>query len=117
MYEELYCARGERENRIKEQLLLFADRTSTALLRSNQVRLYFSSVAYALLQALRRLGLQGTELAQAPCATLRLKLLQIGALIPITVRKVWVSLARSYPFAALFRHVLRQLQQPVPLRC
>jgi Transposase DDE domain group 1 len=117
LYEELYCARGEMENRIKEQLMLFADRTSTALLRSNQVRLYFSSVAYVLLQALRRLGLQGTELAHAQCATLRLKLLKIGALIRITVRNVWVSLASGYPFAALFRHVLSQLQQTAPLRC
>ncbi len=117
LYEELYCARGEMENRIKEQLMLFADRTSTHLLRSNPVRLYFSSVAYALLQALRRLGLKGTELAQAQCATLRLKLLKIGALIRITVRKVWVSLASGYPYASLFRQVLRQLQQTAPLRC
>jgi len=117
LYEELYCARGEMENRIKEQLMLFADRTSTHLLRSNQVRLYFSSVAYTLLQALRRLGLKGTEMAQAQCATLRVKLLKIGALIRITVRKVWVSLASGYPYAALFRRVLGQLQQTDPLRC
>jgi len=117
LYEQLYCARGEMENRIKEQLMLFADRTSTALLRSNQVRLYFSSVAYLLLQALRRLGLKATELAQAQCATIRLKLLKIGALIRITVRKVWVSLASGYPYAALFGHVLRQLQRAAPLRC
>ena len=75
------------ENRIKEQLMLFSDRTSTAYLRSNQLRLYFSSLAYVLLQSLRRLGLEGTELAQAQCATLRLKLLKIGALSRITVRK------------------------------
>src|SRR5437588_3197668 len=85
------------ENRIKEQLMLFSDRTSTAYLRSNQLRLYFSSLAYVLLQSLRRLGLEGTELAQAQCATLRLKLLKIGALIRITVRKVWVSLAGDTP--------------------
>ena len=105
LYEELYCARGEMENRIKEQLSLFADRTSTALLRSNQVRLYFSSVAYLLMQALRRLGLPGTELAKAQCTTLRLKLLKIGALLRITVRKVWVSLASGYPYQELFRQV------------
>ena len=87
LYEDLYCARGEMENRIKEQLMLFSDRTSTADLRSNQIRLYFSSVAYLLMQALRRLGLQGTELAKAQCTTLRLKLLKIGALMRITVRK------------------------------
>jgi pimeloyl-ACP methyl ester carboxylesterase len=88
LYEQLYGARGEMENRIKEQLALFADRTSTAWLRSNQVRLYFSSVAYLLMQALRRLGLRGTELAQAQCATIRLKLLKIGAQIRVTVRRV-----------------------------
>ncbi len=116
LYEDLYCARGEMENRIKEQLMLFADRTSTAYLRSNQIRLYFSSVAYLLMQALRRLGLQGTELAKAQCTTLRLKLLKIGALIRITVRKVWVSLAGGYPYQDLFRQVYAQLQT-VPLRC
>ena len=115
LYEELYCARGEMENRIKEQMMLFADRTSTAYLRSNQIRLYFSSVAYVLMQALRRLGLQGTEWAQAQCTTLRLKLLKIGALIRITVRKVWVSMAGGYPYAERFRQVYAQLQA-VPLR-
>jgi hypothetical protein len=116
MYEELYCARGEMENRIKEQLMLFADRTSTAYLRSNQLRLYFSSVAYVLLQMLRRLGLAGTELAKAQCATIRLKLLKIGALIRISVRKVWVSLAGGYPYVALFRQVHEKLCA-VPLKC
>jgi len=115
LYEELYCARGEMENRIKEQLMLFADRTSTAYLRSNQIRLYFSSVAYLLMQALRRLGLPGTEWAQAQCTTLRLKLLKIGALIRITVRKVWVSMASGYPYAERFRQIYTQLQA-VPLR-
>jgi hypothetical protein len=115
LYEELYCARGEMENRIKEQLMLFADRTSTAYLRSHQIRLYFSSVAYTLMQALRRLGLQGTEWAKAQCPTLRLKLLKIGALIRITVRKVWVSMATGYPYAERFRQIYAQLQA-VPLR-
>src|SRR6202158_1434941 len=109
LYEEFYCSRGDMENRIKEQMMLFADRTSTHRLRSNQGRLYFSSVAYALLQALRRLGLKGTDLAQAQCATLRLKLLKIGALIRITVRKVWVSLAGGYPNVALFQQVHEKL--------
>ena len=116
LYEDLYCARGEMENRIKEQLMLFADRTSTAFLRSNQIRLYFSSVGYSLMQALRRLGLQGTELAQAQCATMRLKLLKIGALIRITVRRVWVSLAGGYPYGDLFRQVYAQLRAaPLPV--
>jgi len=116
LYEEHYCARGDMENRIKEQLMLFSDRTSTAYLRSNQLRLYFSSVAYILLHTLRRLGLQGTELAQAQCATIRLKLLKIGALIRFSVRKVWVSLASAYPYADLFRRIHAQLVA-LPLRC
>jgi hypothetical protein len=86
LYEDHYCARGDMENRIKEQLMLFSDRTSTHYLRSNQLRLYFSSIAYVLLQMLRRLGLEGTELAKAQCSTIRLKLLKIGALMRITVR-------------------------------
>jgi len=116
LYEKLYCARGEMENRIKEQLMLFADRTSTAFLRSNQIRLYFSSAAYLLMHALRRLGLRGTELAQAQCATIRLKLLKIGALIRVTVRKVWMSLAGGYPYVDLFRKVYAQLRAaPLPV--
>ena len=109
LYEEQYCARGDMENRIKEQLMLFSDRTSTHHLRSNQLRLYFSSLAYVLLQMLRRLGLAGTELAKAQCATIRLRLLKIGALIRITVRKVWVSLAGGYPYVTLFRRVYERL--------
>jgi hypothetical protein len=116
LYERLYCARGDMENRLKEQLMLFADRTSTAYLRSNQLRLYFSSVAYVLLQMLRHLGLQGTELAKAQCATIRLKLLKIGALIRISVRKVWVSLAGGYPYVELFQQVHEKLCA-VPLKC
>jgi len=116
LYEELYCARGEMENRIKEQLSLFADRTSTAWLRSNQIRLYFSSVAYLLIEALRRLGLEGTEWARAQCDTLRLKLLKIGAEIRVTVRKVWISLAEGYAYAALFAQVHARLRL-LPLRC
>jgi len=116
LYEEVYCARGDMENRIKEQLMLFADRTSTAYLRSNQLRLYFSSVAYVLLQMLRRLGLAGTALAKAQCVTIRLKLLKIGALIRISVRKVWVSLAGGYPYVPLFRQVHEQLRA-IPLKC
>ena len=116
LYEELYCGRGDMENLIKEQLMLFADRTSTAYLRSNQLRLYFSSMAYVLLQMLRHLGLKGTELAKAQCATIRLKLLKIGALIRISVRKVWISLAGGYPYVELFRQVHERLRA-VPLKC
>jgi hypothetical protein len=117
LYEEFYCARGDMENRIKEQMMLFADRTSTTWLRSNQIRLYFSTVAYQLMQALRRLGLTGTELAKAQCNTVRLKLLKIGALVRITTRKVWISWSASYPYVELFRQVCRQLQPVAPLRC
>ncbi len=96
LYEQLSCARGDVENRIKEQqLCLFADRTSCESLRANQLRLSFSGVAYLLLVALRQRGLAGTELAQAQCDTIRLKLLKIGAQVRITVRKVWPALSES----------------------
>jgi hypothetical protein len=112
LYEKEYCARGEcPENRIKEQQLdLFADRTSTGKMWSNQLRLYFSSIAYVLLQTLRRSGLAGTELEKAQCGTIRLKLLKIGAQIRVTIRKVWVSLSSGYPHAALFARVLDALE-------
>jgi len=112
LYEDFYCARGDMENRIKEQQLgLFADRTSTAWMRSNQLRLYFSSFAYILVHTLRRLGLQGTELAKAQCDTIRLKLFKIGAQIRVSVRKVWISFSESYPYLNLFQQVLARLQQ------
>jgi len=115
LYEETYCGRGDMENRIKEQqLCLFADRTSAATLRANQLRLWFSSVAYTLLVALRQRGLKGTELAQARCDTIRLKLLKIGAMIRVTIRKVWIALADSYPSASLFRRVYENLRDLPP---
>ncbi len=120
LYEEQYCARGDMENRIKEQqLCLFADRTSAATMRANQLRLWLSSVAYTLMNALRRLGLKGTKLARARCDTIRLKLLKIGAQIKVTVRKVWVSLSESYPYQQLFKQVYENLRRlcPIPLRC
>jgi len=117
LYEQLYCARGNMENRIKEQQLwLFADRTSAGKMRANQIRLYFSSVAYMLMQALRRLGLKGTQMAAAQCNTIRLKLLKVGAQVKITVRKVWISLAGGYPYADLFYQVFRNIQAAT-LRC
>ncbi len=110
LYEEDYCARGDMENRIKEQqLMLFADRTSTAWLRSNQLRLWFPSAAYVLVQALRRLGLAGTRLAQAQCGSIRLWLFKIGALVRVTVRKVWVSLSSACPYRDLFIQVYDKL--------
>jgi len=112
LYEKVYCARGEcPENRIKEQQLdLFADRASTGKMWSNQLRMYFSSIAYILLQTLRRMALAGTELEKAQCGTIRRKLLKIGAQVRVTVRKVWVSLAGGYPYAELFARVLATLE-------
>ena len=110
LYEDFYCQRGEMENRIKEQqLALFADRTSTAYMRSNQIRLYLSSVAYCLLMALRRLGLKGTAMAQAQCQTIRLRLLKVGAQIRLSVRRIWISMASGHPGAALFQQVYENL--------
>jgi hypothetical protein len=110
LYEDLYCERGEMENRIKEQLSLFAGRVSAETMRANQLRLDFSAAAYVLLHGLRRLGLQGTELARAQATTIRLRLLKIGAQIRITARKVWLSLASSYPLQPLFRQVWTALR-------
>lgn len=99
LYEKVYCARGEMENRLKEcQADLFADRTSTATMVANQLRLWFASMAYVLLCALRRIGLPQTDFAQATCATLRLKLLKIGALVTVSVRRIRVAMASAYPW-------------------
>ena len=98
LYEDLYCARGEMENRIKEcQSDMFAGRTSAATMRANQLRLWFAAFAYVLVAGLRRIGLAGTELAKATCGTIRLKLLKIGALITISVRRVKVAFASACP--------------------
>jgi len=117
LYEEFYCARGDMENRIKEQQLdMFADRTSAATMRANQLRLYLSSAAYILMHALRRLGLKNTDLARAQCQTIRLKLLKIGAQVRVTVRNIWISLASGYPYADTFAAVVVNLQA-LPQRC
>ena len=111
LYEDLYCARGEMENRIKEQQLdLFADRTSCSLMRANQVRLYFSSFAYVLLSELRRIALVGTELERAQCGTIRLKLLKIGARVRVTVRKIWIAMSESWPYRDILLHAWRRLR-------
>jgi Transposase DDE domain group 1 len=102
LYERLYCARGEMENRLKEQLSLFSDRLSTETMRANQLRLYFSSLAYVLVHALRRLALAGTEWATAQVETIRLRLLKIAAEVRLTARCVWVRYSRAYPWKALF---------------
>jgi Transposase DDE domain group 1 len=110
LYEQLYCARGEMENRIKEQLSLFADRMSTETLRANQLRLYFSSLAYVLVEALRRLGLAGTEWAEAQVDTIRLKLLKIAAQVRITARRIWVRYSCAYPWQNIFAAVWTALR-------
>lgn len=110
LYEELYCARGDMENRIKEQFHLFADRVSAATIRANQLRLYLSAMAYVLVSGLRRLGLKATGLAQAQAATIRTKLFKIGALVRISVRRVCLCLASRYPWQSLFRQVWAQLR-------
>jgi hypothetical protein len=110
LYEKLYCARGDMENRIKEQFSLFADRVSTETMRANQMRVYLSTMAYVLVSGLRRLGLKATELAEAQVSTIRTKLLKIGAQIRVTVRKVWVSMASSYPYQDLYQQVWMNLR-------
>lgn len=117
LYEDFYCARGDMENRIKEQQLdLFADRASTHTLHSNQIRLYLSSIAYCVLTALRRLALAGTKMAQAQCGTIRLRLLKIGARVRLTARKIWISMAAGHPAAAVFAAAHRRLTDAIPLR-
>jgi hypothetical protein len=110
LYEKLYCARGDMENRIKEQFSLFADRVSTETMRANQMRVYLSTMAYVLISGLRRLGLKATELAEAQVSTIRTKLLKIGAQIRVTVRKVWISMASSYPYQNLYQQVWMNLR-------
>jgi len=113
IYREIYCARGDMENRIKEQQLdLFADRTSAHTMRANQLRLYMSSMAYVLMQELRRVALVGTEMAKAQCGTIRLRLLKIGARVRVTVRKIWVHMAESCPWAEIFITACRRLGVP-----
>ena len=110
LYEKFYCARGEMENRIKEQMCLFADRLSTDEMKGNQLRLYFSALAYTLMEALRRLGLKGTAWAEAQVDTIRLKLLKIGAIVRVSVRRVLLQLSSAYPWKDLYTHAFRALR-------
>jgi len=110
LYEKFYCARGEMENRIKEQMCLFADRLSTDAMKGNQLRLYFSALAYTLVEALRRLALKGTEWAEARVDTIRLKLFKIGTLVSISVRRVVLQMSSAYPWKEIYAaayHALR----------
>jgi len=118
LYEEVYCARGDMENRIKEQqLYLFSDRTSSATMQANQLRLYFSSLAYVLLSELRRQALRGTQFAKAQCNTIRLKLLKIGAHVRISVRRIYLSFASGYPYQDTFFQILGNLKKAYPQLC
>jgi hypothetical protein len=111
VYEKLYCARGERENRIKEQPLdLFADRTSTHWLKANQLRLWLSGVAYVRLNEVRRAGLAGTALAGAYVGTVRQELCKLGAIVKVSVRRIAVALSSAYPRAELFAQVLARIR-------
>jgi hypothetical protein len=110
LYEALYCARGDMENRIKEQFSLFAGRVSAETMRANQLRLYLSTMAYILVSGLRRLGLKAAALADAQASTIRTKLLKIGAQIRVTARKVWVSMASGYPWQDLYQQVWANLR-------
>lgn len=115
LYEQEYCGRGNMENRIKEQqLMLFADRTSCETMRANQIRLCLSTVAYILMQALRNFGLKHTEMAPAQCDTIRTRLLKIGAVVKVSVRRVCVSLSESFPLADVFARAVEALKALPP---
>ena len=115
VYEDLYCARGESENRIKEQQLdLFSRRTSGHLMQVNQMRLWFSAIAYLLMNELRDRVLSDTDLADARCQTIRLKVLKIAAHIRITARRVWISMSSSYPWQRRYRRILGLIERMEP---
>jgi len=114
LYEHVYCARGDMENRIKEcQLDLFADRTSTATMQANQLRLWFASMAYVLLCALRRIGLAHTQFAEATCGTIRLKLLKLGALVRVSVRRIKIAMASACPSQDAFALAQARLRNAI----
>jgi len=115
VYEDIYCARGDMENRIKEQQLdMFADRTSAHTMRANQLRLWFASVAYVLINLLRHYGLRGTDLERAQAGTIRLKLLKVGALVRVSVRRVVLSLSAAAPIRGVFARVAELLATRLP---
>jgi hypothetical protein len=110
LYEKFYCARGEMENRIKEQMCLFADRLSTDEMKGNQLRLYFSALAYTLVEALRRLALKGTEWAQAQVDTIRRKLFKIGAIVRVSVRRIVLQMSSAYPWKEIYAQAFKALR-------
>jgi len=114
LYEKIYCARGDMENRIKEcQLDMFADRTSTATMQANQLRLWFASMAYVLLCGLRRIGLAHTQFAEATCGTIRLKLLKLGALVRVSVRRIKIAMASACPWQDAFALAQARLRNAI----
>lgn len=111
LYEDLYCVRGEMENRIKEQQMgLFADRTSAHTMRANQLRLWLSCMAYVLMNELRRIGLKDTKFENAQCWTIREKLIKIGAIVMISVRRIRLAMSSGYPWKDVFARCLKNLQ-------
>ena len=113
LYDELYCQRGEAENRIKEaQVGLFATRTSCHVMRSNQLRMLLAALGYVLIERLRALALQGTALASAQVDTLRIKLLKVAAVVTRNTRRIRLYLASQWPSADIFAHAMRQLRSP-----
>jgi hypothetical protein len=114
LYEQLYCARGEMENRIKEQMELFADRASCHSFRGNEIRLWWSLAAQLLMVSIRRFALSGTALEKAQASTLRTRLLKIGAVVTVSVRRVYVKLSSAFPLPELFAMILRRLRLPRP---
>jgi len=113
----MYCARGDMENRIKEQQLdLFADRTSSHTMRANQLRLWFSSFAYAIVNAMRRVALKGTRMAKATCGSIRLKLFKIGAKVKISTRRFLIHFASACPYQDVFQQAWHS-RHAYPLRC
>jgi hypothetical protein len=111
LYEKFYCARGEMENRIKEQMCLFADRLSTDEMKGNQLRLYFSALAYTMVEALRRLGLKATEWAQAQVDTIRRKLFKIGAIVRISARRIVLQMSSAYPWKNIYTQAFHALRR------
>lgn len=115
LYEEVYCARGEMENRLKQQTLdLQADRLSTHYLASHQLRLWLATLAYLLMERLRALGLAGTDLARATAGSVRLKLLKVAAQVRVSVRRVYVQMNSAYPWPELFRLCHKRLMRLAP---
>jgi hypothetical protein len=110
LYEQHYCARGDMENRIKEQLQLFSDRASSHTMQGNQLRMWFSALAYVIMTELRRTALKGTDLGRASMNTIRLKLLKIGAQISISVRRVYIKLSSAFPYQAVFDSAFQRLR-------